>query len=649
MGELSRTIAELDGWQESVGLAVGRLRAWLVEADLGGAGIDERIEHLSQRLTRQSMSIAFVAEFSRGKSELINALFFADLGMRIVPSSAGRTTMCPTELEWNRDLSPAIRLLPIETRLDDRPIAQWRETIDQWEARAFDPANPNELKKAFEAVRDVISVTPARAAELGFDVDTGGRGDALSIGADGTVEVPRWRYALVNVPHPLLEAGLTIIDTPGLNAIGSEPELTINTIPNADAVLFVLAADAGVTRSDIDVWREHISASHESGRMVVLNKIDGLWDDLKTDEEIQQEIDGQAARVATTLGISTKRIFPVSAQKGLVARVQKDQRLLARSGLESLEAALADDLIPQRRRLLTEHVTREFEEVAQQVTGLLDARRRSAAEQLFELGSLRGKNRDKMGQMATRIRTEREDFDRSLRQLQGLRSVFAKHSGALLSASGIDRLRRHVRETRDMMTASKLSLGLREGMDHLFEKVHDDISEAESIVREIETMMAAMYRSFSTEHGLTLGKAPTLSLEKFRRDIDKLDKLQKAQFGTGVMLTTEKWALMRRFMESVAIRVKDIYKLHGRDIQTWLRSALNPIETQVREHQTQLKRRLDSVKRVLDANESLDDRIAEIEAERDFAQARLAACEKLLEPVRGLLAQPDEATELEPA
>jgi putative ribosome biogenesis GTPase RsgA len=32
----------------------------------------------------------------------------------------------------------------------------------------------------------------------------------------------------VNFPHPLLKEGLIIVDTPGLNAIGTEPELTLN-------------------------------------------------------------------------------------------------------------------------------------------------------------------------------------------------------------------------------------------------------------------------------------------------------------------------------------------------------------------------------------------------------------------------------------
>ena len=76
--------------------------------------------------------------------------------------------------------------------------------------------------------------------------------------ADGRVEIPRWRHALINMPHPLLEQGLVILDTPGLNAIGAEPELTVSLIPQAHAVVFILGADTGVTRSDLAIWREHL-------------------------------------------------------------------------------------------------------------------------------------------------------------------------------------------------------------------------------------------------------------------------------------------------------------------------------------------------------------------------------------------------------
>ena len=80
-----------------------------------------------------------------------------------------------------------------------------------------------------------------------------------------TIDIPCWRHAVINFPHPLLQQGLVILDTPGLNAIGAEPELTVNLIPQAHAVVFILAADTGVTKSDIEVWRNHIGAG--AGRL----------------------------------------------------------------------------------------------------------------------------------------------------------------------------------------------------------------------------------------------------------------------------------------------------------------------------------------------------------------------------------------------
>src|SRR5690606_34299025 len=119
----------------------------------------------------------------------------------------------------------------------------------EWQELAIDPSDPVGLSKALASVRETIDVDTERATLLGmYDPDD----DASPVrpGTDGLIEVPRWRHAIVNYPHPLLELGLVIVDTPGLNAIGAEPELTLKLIPGSDAVLFVLAADAGVTRTD---------------------------------------------------------------------------------------------------------------------------------------------------------------------------------------------------------------------------------------------------------------------------------------------------------------------------------------------------------------------------------------------------------------
>ena len=344
---------------------------------------------------------------------------------------------------------------------------------------------------------------------------------------------------MVNIPHPLLELGLVIIDTPGLNAIGSEPELTLNLIPSAHAVLFVLAADAGVTRTDIEIWRDHISPAHRSGRFVVLNKIDGLWDELKQENEINLEIAGQVASVGKLLDLPTARIYPVSAQKALVGKIQGDDKLLRRSRLPELEHALSEEMIPQQQAIVRDQVRREFEETAGVTMSVLSARHRNQVEQVFELNGLRGKNKTVIDQMSRRIRAERTDFEKSLRQLQALRTVFSRHSQALFSHVGLDNLKRHVRDSRDLMRASQLSTQLRDGMSNLIASVRIDFEEGDKLVREVTTMMTAMYQSFSRDHGLTLGTPLPFSSRRYFAEIERISQLHQRQFGVMSLLTDQ--------------------------------------------------------------------------------------------------------------
>ncbi|MFO1197805.1 MAG: dynamin family protein [Burkholderiaceae bacterium] len=635
-GKLGERIAAYGSWRRELVDAVRRYGQWLQENDLSDSALQGRIERMVERLREERLSIAFVAEFSRGKSELINAIFFSEYGQRVLPASAGRTTMCPTELLYDPARPASIRLLPIESRLRDLPLAELRARPDEWHEIPIRPGDADSVASAFASVRETRRVPVAEAAALGL-YDAQDPEPAFAPDDLGHVEVPRWRHAIVNIPDPLLETGLVVIDTPGLNAIGTEPELTLNLIPAADAVLFVLAADAGVTRSDIDVWREHVSASHASGRFVVLNKIDGLWDELRDEVQIELELAQQVSSVSQTLEIAPERVFPVSAQKGLVAKIQGDNALLRRSRLPDLERALSQELVPQKHVLVRERVRREFDELASVITSLLGARRRGVVEQLFELNGLRGKNRNVVDHMASRIKAERADFEKSLRHLQALRTVYTRQSQAIYSRIGVDSLKRHVRSAREVMRASNFSVGLRDGMSSLLAATRADFVEVGRTVDEITTLMSAMYRTFNAEHGLSLGAPMMFSTRRYLDELDRVETLQRRQFGPLTLVTTEKWALMRRFFESVAARIKEIYELANREVEAWLRAVIAPIEGQVREHQMQLRKRLDSVRRVLDATESLDARIAEIDESRAGVEQQLAIAAEMVSNVHALL------------
>ena len=344
---LANQFAAYTAWRSKLSIHIGELQEWLSENELSDAQTDLRLTQLLERLREDRLNVAFVAEFSRGKSELINAIFFADYGNRMLPSSAGRTTMCPTELLFDAAKSPCIELLPIQTRSSNSGVTEYKSFPDEWTVVALDTESPEAMQNALRHVSETTRVSPEEAGQLGFEVGQG-QIDLYRVGEDGLVEVPRWRHAMINFPHPLLKQGLVILDTPGLNAIGAEPELTLSQLPNAHAVLFILAADTGVTQSDLAIWNEHISGAGTAkrGRMVVLNKIDGQWDELKTEEEIDAEIQRQVDTSASMLALPANQVFPVSAQKGLVAKINGDPELLERSRLPLLEAALSEELIP---------------------------------------------------------------------------------------------------------------------------------------------------------------------------------------------------------------------------------------------------------------------------------------------------------------
>ncbi|MEG2048501.1 MAG: dynamin family protein, partial [Comamonas sp.] len=324
-------------WRRGFATQLQELREWLMAQDLLDVSVQERLQRLEEQMRSEKVMVAFVAEFSRGKSELINAIFFAHYGRRLMPASAGRTTMCPAELAWDSALQPCLRLLPIETRSSAESLGQWRVRSDAWQQFPLDIANAQQIADTLAKVAEVRRVTVDEARDWGLWHDDEAADNPM-VDAQGMVEVPMWRHALINMPHPLLRQGLVILDTPGLNAVGAEPELTVNLIPQAHAVVFVLGADTGVTKSDLAIWRDHVlpaGAGKPGGdeallasRLVVLNKIDTLWDSLSSGAQVQAQLRRQQQDSAHLLGLPEDRVLPVSAQKGLVAKVSKNDALL---------------------------------------------------------------------------------------------------------------------------------------------------------------------------------------------------------------------------------------------------------------------------------------------------------------------------------
>ncbi|MFM9835886.1 MAG: dynamin family protein [Methylophilaceae bacterium] len=612
---LADQFAAYSEWRKALVDTICDYRSWLNEQELNDAQIDQRISNLLERLREDKLNVAFVAEFSRGKSELINAIFFAGYGQRLLPSSAGRTTMCPTELLYDPAKPSSLQLLPIDTRAMDATTTEYKRYPEEWKVVEFDVNSSDSMVNAFKEVSSTKRVTLEEAEKYGL-FDPNSSDDAMSINKDGTIDIPSWRYAVINFPHPLLEQGLVILDTPGLNAIGTEPELTLNMLPNAHAVLFILAADTGVTKSEIDVWRQYISGTRwkQKGRMAVLNKIDGLWDELKTEKEIEKEIAKQVKTTGELLGLDPQHIFPTSAQKGLLAKVNSDDELLAQSRLPALEKALSDELIPSKKEIVRDNTKNEIEDLIKNSNLILESRVSGVVEQLEELRGLRGKNEDVVEHMMNKVKVDKENFEKGLQRFQALRSVFSQQTNKLFTLLGMEALKLKVHTTRETMVSASFTKTIREAMDGFFEELKGRLVSSDAQIDEIKKMMDVMYDKFSKEHGLRKSEPPAFSTLRYQKELAKLERAYKEQFNTALnMIANEKMTLTTKFFETLASRVIHVYEVANRDVENWLKAVIAPMESQVREHQLQLRRRLESIKRIYKATDTLEDRILELE------------------------------------
>ena len=642
--ELAARFEAYSDWRRRLSAGISGLHEWLSQQDLADAQADVKFQHLLERLHQDKLVIAFVAEFSRGKSELINAIFFADFGQRLLPSSAGRTTMCPTELLYDPTRPPSIRLLPIETRARDGSVAEFKNYADEWVTLALDLSSADKMSQVLSQVSQTKRIPIALARKYGL-YDDAELLAPLSPADEGAIDIPAWRHAVINFPHPLLQQGLVILDTPGLNAIGTEPELTLNLLPNAHAILFLLAADAGVTRTDIDVWQNHlvgVEPATKEGRLVVLNKIDGLWDELKSAAEIEAEIARQVKTSAQLLAIPPAQVFAVSAQKALLAKVNGDDSLLAKSRLPQLEQALSKELIPAKRDIVGTAARTEIRTLAASVRAILDARSAGIQEQLAELRGLRGKNQDVVEHMMDRIKQEKDLFERGMQRYTALRTVFTQQTTALHDSIGLQTLRETAGETRKRIEASPFTKGVRMAMSDFFAAIRGNIERSAQRTLEIHDLMEAMYTRFAKEHGLEPFAPPPFSMLKYQKEVDRLERAYNVHFNTlWNMVSKAKFTLMKRFFETIAIRVKHVYDIANRDLESWLKAVMAPLETQVREHHLQLRRRLESVKRIHRASDELEERIAELEHAEAGVRGQIDALAREIAAIDAVIEQPE--------
>ncbi len=618
-------------WKEDAIRQIKAYRDWLADHEMSSPEDDLRMYEILDSLDSDSITIGFAAEFSRGKTELINAIFFADYKRRLLPSSAGRTTMCPTELFFDSKADGAyIRMLPIETRLDDTSISEYKQDPNNWINIDLDVESADHMVESFKEIIKTKNVPVDSAIQLGlYSKEEMEEAEVPPV----NIEIPMWRHVMISFPHPLLKQGLVILDTPGLNAMGSEPELTMDMLPNAQAVIFVLAADTGATKTDMEIWKQHAQAlreKNESGLMVVLNKIDTLWDELQDQTTIDANINEMCGKTAQILNIESSKIYPVSAQKGLLARVKNDDALLEKSGLPVLEAALSNDVLPAKQHLVRENIVSRIGTMVESTKGVLDERLSSINQQLDELRSLSGKSADVLMDTMQKLRTEQSIYQKDVENFQTSRHVLKRQLISLIQALGLDELDRTITDTRSSMVDSWTTSGMKNGMKTFFDSARDSMTQVNFQTEKSNAIVTSIYDRFRDEHGFKNLNPVLFATARYSRELDELYKKADV-FRTSKKTTmTEQSFVVKNFFVTMVSHARNIFFRANQDAEDWAGSAMRPLAARIKERKLQLEKRLANLQKIKNSREKLSENISNLEGQANDLKEQLSTISGIL-------------------
>jgi predicted GTPase len=634
---LTARLATLHSWRHGVSTQIARVADFVREHGYYNAELERSFESMTTRASRESVVVILVAEAGRGKSELINAMFFTDLGRRLLPSGVLRATRCITEVRFDRTRKTGVSLLPIESREAPRRFRDLYDDESEWRTILFDADNAESLDRALGALAETRRVGMSDAVSWGV------HGDALSnLSRDGGwVDVPKWRYAVINMPHPLLDAGLVVIDTPGLGALTAEPEFTREDLPNADAVLIVVDASEGVTKPDLSIWKDQLGASRNmrersrdesrQARLVVMNKIDRTYvadplDAKEADRRWLKDLDKRVQDVADLMRIEPIHVFPVSASMAIEGAFTQNRDLQLRSRLYRLERSLAQALPEDRQQQTGKEILNELSEVLESVQADLDQRRFTALEGLRALGDIRKKNLAMIETLTRETGDRHRDLATAMQELRTIKPIHAKLAAELSSLTDPGHAKAQASVTLRALGEARMTSKGDEVLTRYFENARIDLLAINAKINEIRDVFGNLGERHFRVLGIGHFEVHPFATSRFEAEISRSEEVARAALASASssMLFRAR-AVADAFDEHVGSRIVHMLEIAHRESTSWMRGVFLSIERPLEELSRRTSERAGKIEKVQAAELDLAEKIADVQGTLDIIKSKHSA------------------------
>lgn len=272
----------------------------------------EDIAKASQALRNGVFRLLVLGDMKRGKSTFLNAL----IGENLLPSDVNPCTAILTILRYGLEKKVTVHFNNGSSpeNLDFKTFKQ-RYTIDASEAKELE----QQKKLAF----------------------------------------PEVSHAVVEYPLPLLEKGVEIIDSPGLNDTEARNELSLGYVNNCHAILFVMRASQPCTLGE----RRYLENYIKSRGLTVFFLINA-WDQVKeslidpddkeelaeSEEKLRRVFKANLAEYCQIDGydVYDERVFEVSSIQALRRRLKNPDASLEGTGFTEFMGAISTFLTKER-------------------------------------------------------------------------------------------------------------------------------------------------------------------------------------------------------------------------------------------------------------------------------------------------------------
>jgi len=279
------------------------------------------LKTLSSKALSDTFKIQVVGTFKNGKSTFINSF----LGSKVLPAFARPCTAVISEIKYGAERKALLYFRSPTPALDKLPENTPAEVKEHMKRHGGADVPPIEV--SVDKIEDYVVIPKGKEPK------------------ENLKESP---YEKIDLfwPLELLESGVEIIDSPGLNEHGIRTEVTTRYLNKADAILFILAADKPCAKDEMEFIEFNLNGNGFRHLFFLFNRFDQL--DNEADRQDIRELAKEKLSERTEL---KDGIYFVSARDALIGREKGDAALYDSSGMKEFESGLSEFLVNDRGKL----------------------------------------------------------------------------------------------------------------------------------------------------------------------------------------------------------------------------------------------------------------------------------------------------------